>query len=77
MRPPLAEGVNSTTIRLRWLAPEELNGPSPVYQLERRESSLPAPGSTVMKGIRFVGNGYYKFPSTTLPVNTDFTGKCV
>nr|XP_019599683.1 PREDICTED: usherin isoform X2 [Rhinolophus sinicus] len=74
MRPPLAEGVNSTTIRLRWLAPEELNGPSPVYQLERRESSLPAPGCTVMKGIRFIGNGYYKFPSTTHPVNTDFTG---
>ncbi|XP_003419924.2 usherin [Loxodonta africana] len=74
LRPPLVEGINSTTIHLRWLPPEELNGPSPVYQLERRESSLAAPTATMMKGIRFVGNGYYKFPSSALPVNTDFTG---
>lgn len=70
------EGINSTTIRVRWLPPEELNGPSPVYQLERRESSLPAPTAMMMKGVRFIGNGYYKFPSSTHPVNTDFTGKC-
>ncbi|KAM5206303.1 usherin isoform 2-T2 [Hipposideros larvatus] len=74
LRPPLVDGVNSTTLRLRWLAPGELNGPSPVYHLERRESSLPAPASAVMRGTRFIGNGYYKFPSTTHPVNTDFTG---
>uniref|UniRef100_A0A7N5KIX5 Usherin n=1 Tax=Ailuropoda melanoleuca TaxID=9646 RepID=A0A7N5KIX5_AILME len=76
LRPPVVEGINSTTIHVRWLPPEELNGPSPVYQLERRESSLPAPMAMMMKGIRFTGNGYYKFPSSTHPVNTDFTGKC-
>ncbi|XP_040491950.1 usherin [Ursus maritimus] len=74
LRPPVVEGINSTTIHVRWLPPEELNGPSPVYQLERRESSLPAPMAMMMKGIRFTGNGYYKFPSSTHPVNTDFTG---
>ncbi|XP_004439711.1 PREDICTED: usherin [Ceratotherium simum simum] len=74
LRPPLVEGINSTTIRLTWLEPEELNGPFPIYQLERRESSLPAPRATMVKGVRFIGNGYYKFPSSTHPVNTDFTG---
>nr|XP_012315082.1 usherin isoform X2 [Aotus nancymaae] len=78
LRPPLVKGINSTTIHLRWFPPEELNGPSPVYQLERRESSLPAMMTTMMmKGIRFTGNGYCKFPSSTHPVDTDFTGKCV
>ncbi|KAM9109657.1 usherin isoform 1-T1 [Megaptera novaeangliae] len=74
LRPPLVEGINSTTIHLRWQAPEEQNGPSPTYQLERREAALPAPRATMMKGTRFIGNGYYKFPSSTHPVNTDFTG---
>ncbi|XP_069911419.1 usherin isoform X2 [Oryctolagus cuniculus] len=74
LRPPLVEGINSTTIQLRWFPPDELNGPSPVYQLERRESSLPAPMATMMKGVRFTGNGYYRFPSSTHPINTDFTG---
>ena len=46
-------------MHLRWLAPEEQNGPSPVYQLERREPSLPAPRAMVMKGTRFTGHGYY------------------
>ncbi|XP_029085293.1 usherin isoform X2 [Monodon monoceros] len=76
LRPPLVEGINSTTIHLRWQAPEEQNGPSPTYQLERRQAALPAPRATMMKGTRFIGNGYYKFPSSTHPVNTDFTGKC-
>ncbi|XP_016076620.1 PREDICTED: usherin [Miniopterus natalensis] len=74
LRPPVVEGANSTAIHARWLAPEEPNGPPPIYQLERRESSLPAPGARVLKGIRFPGHGYYKFPSSTHPVNTDFTG---
>uniref|UniRef100_A0A673TE79 Usherin n=1 Tax=Suricata suricatta TaxID=37032 RepID=A0A673TE79_SURSU len=74
LRPPVVEGINSTTIHVRWLAPEELNGPPPTYRLERRESALPAPMAMMMKGIRFTGNGYYKFPSSTHPVNTDFTG---
>ncbi|KAM5300669.1 usherin [Glossophaga mutica] len=74
LRPPLLEGVSSTAISARWLPPEELNGPSPVYQLERRESSLPAPGAGMVKGMRFTGHGYCRFPSSTHPINTDFTG---
>ncbi|KAM9212500.1 usherin [Dugong dugon] len=71
---PLVEGINSTTLHLRWLPPEELNGPPPVYQLERRKSSLSAPRAAMTRGVRFTGNGYCKFPSSTLPVDTDFTG---
>ncbi|XP_004700202.1 usherin [Echinops telfairi] len=74
LKSPFVKGINSTTIYLRWLPPEELNGPSPIYHVERRESSLAAPTTTMMKGIRFMGNGYCKFPSSVLPVNTDFTG---
>ncbi|XP_058895005.1 usherin [Kogia breviceps] len=74
LRPPLVEEINSTTIHIRWQAPEEQNGPSPTYQLERRQAALPAPWATMMKGTRFIGNGYYKFPSSTHPVDTDFTG---
>ncbi|XP_006890633.1 PREDICTED: usherin [Elephantulus edwardii] len=71
---PHVEAINSTTIHVRWLPPEELNGPAPVYQLERRETSLAAPLAVMVKGIHFVGNGYCRFPSSTLPANTDFTG---
>ncbi|ELK32172.1 Usherin [Myotis davidii] len=74
LRPPLVEGVSGTAVLARWLPPAELNGPSPVYQLERRETSLPAPGARAEKGVRFPGHGYYTFPSSTHPVNTDFTG---
>ncbi|XP_045715406.1 usherin [Phyllostomus hastatus] len=74
LRPPLLEGLSSTTIHARWLPPEELNGPSPVYQLERREASLPAPGARMVRGMRFPGHGYCRFPSSTHPINTDFTG---
>lgn len=63
-------------MRLWWLAPEEQNGPPPTYQLERKEPSLSAPSAPMMRGTRFIGHGYYKFPSSTHPVNTDFTGKC-
>uniref|UniRef100_A0A8D0R6P0 Usherin n=1 Tax=Sus scrofa TaxID=9823 RepID=A0A8D0R6P0_PIG len=74
LRPPLVEGINSTAMRLWWLAPEEQNGPPPTYQLERKEPSLSAPSAPMMRGTRFIGHGYYKFPSSTHPVNTDFTG---
>ncbi|KAK1328091.1 hypothetical protein QTO34_012514 [Cnephaeus nilssonii] len=74
LRPPSVEGVSGTAIRARWLPPAEPNGPAPVYQLERRETSLPAPGARAEKGVRFPGHGYYTFPSSTHPVNTGFTG---
>ncbi|KAM4814939.1 usherin-like, partial [Thomomys bottae] len=74
LRPPVVQGLNSTTMHVQWRPPEEINGPTPMYQLERRESSLPAPGAAMTKGIRFMGNGYCKFPSTTHPLGTDFTG---
>ncbi|XP_054432559.1 LOW QUALITY PROTEIN: usherin [Pteronotus mesoamericanus] len=74
LRPPLLEALGSTAICARWLPPEELNGPAPVYRLERREVSLPAPGATVVTGTRFPGHGYYRFPSSTHPAGTGFTG---
>nr|KAF6395357.1 hypothetical protein HJG63_009920 [Rousettus aegyptiacus] len=77
LRPPAVEGVNSTAVRLRWFAPAQVNGPPPTYQLERRDTSLAAPSATVTTGVRFGGHGYYKFPSSTHPINTDFTGECV
>lgn len=73
----MVEGVNSTAVRLRWFAPAQVNGPPPTYQLERRDTSLAAPRATVTTGVRFGGHGYYKFPSSTHPINTDFTGECV
>lgn len=72
---PYTEGVNSTTMKISWNEPKELNGPPPIYQLERIGASLTASNVTVRKGIRFPGNGYYKFPSSVLPTNTYFTGK--
>ncbi|KFO25414.1 Usherin [Fukomys damarensis] len=74
LRPPLVKEIDSSTIHLTWLPPEEVNGPLPLYQLERRASSLPAPVATMMKGTRFPGNGYYKFPSTTHPIGPNCTG---
>ncbi|XP_040841245.1 usherin [Ochotona curzoniae] len=74
LKAPVVKAINSTTIHLSWFPPEELNGPSPVYQLERRRSYASAPMITVMRGVRFTGNGYCRFPSSTHPINTDFTG---
>ncbi|XP_060102758.1 usherin [Heteronotia binoei] len=71
---PHIEGVNSTVIKISWNEPQESNGPPPTYQLERMDTSFAASSVTVVKGIRFPGNGYYKFPECTLPVNTYFTG---
>uniref|UniRef100_A0A8C6X579 Usherin n=1 Tax=Naja naja TaxID=35670 RepID=A0A8C6X579_NAJNA len=71
---PDTEGINSTVIKITWYEPEELNGPPPVYQLERIDISLVTSAVNVKKGTRFPGNGYYKFPNSTLPTNTYFTG---
>uniref|UniRef100_A0A663LW22 Usherin n=1 Tax=Athene cunicularia TaxID=194338 RepID=A0A663LW22_ATHCN len=74
LRAPRVEGINSTMVKINWNEPEELNGPSPIYQVERMDSSLATFNTEVMKGIRFPGNGYYRFTSSTLPANTYFTG---
>ncbi|XP_052593935.1 usherin [Peromyscus californicus insignis] len=71
LRSPTVTGVNSTTVHLWWLPPAEVNGPSPVYYLERRDSSLPAPMAAMTKGTCFVGDGYCRFPRTAHP---DFIG---
>lgn len=42
--------------------------------MERTDVSLSDPQVPVVRGTRFPGNGYYKFPSDTIPRNTDFTG---
>ncbi|XP_069464673.1 usherin [Ambystoma mexicanum] len=75
LHPPRVKGLNSTSIQVLWNSPEELNGPSPMYQLERMDVSLrTSQHEEVMQGVRFPGHGYYKFHSSTLPVNTIFTG---
>ncbi|XP_061735051.1 usherin isoform X2 [Nerophis ophidion] len=66
--------VNDTTIQIDWDVPAQLNGPHPLYQLERTDISLSDPKSPFVRGIRFTGNSHYQFPNDTLPVNTDFTG---
>ncbi|XP_062981457.1 usherin [Elgaria multicarinata webbii] len=71
---PYTKAANSTAIKISWNEPKELNGPPPIYQLERTDASLATSYVTVIKGIRFPGNGYYKFPNSTLPANTYFTG---
>ncbi|KAM4770863.1 usherin [Rhinophrynus dorsalis] len=72
---PLVEAINSTVMKIAWTAPGDLNGPSPSYQLERIESSLTMLSHTnFIKGTRFPGHGYFKFPPSTLPANTYFTG---
>lgn len=74
LRSPMVTGVNRTTVHIRWLPPAEVNGPPPLYHLERRESSLPAAPAAMTKGTCFVGDGYCRFPRTAHP---DFIGKCI
>uniref|UniRef100_A0A3Q2FNI0 Usherin-like n=1 Tax=Cyprinodon variegatus TaxID=28743 RepID=A0A3Q2FNI0_CYPVA len=45
-----------------------------LFQVERTDVSLSDPQEPVVRGTRFIGNGFYQFPSDTLPSNTDFTG---
>ncbi|KAM4602923.1 usherin [Polymixia lowei] len=71
---PKLHTVNETTIQLDWDPPAHLNGPPPLYQVERTDVSFSDPRDPVIRGTRLPGNGYYRFPSDILPVNTDFTG---
>uniref|UniRef100_A0A667ZN39 Usherin n=1 Tax=Myripristis murdjan TaxID=586833 RepID=A0A667ZN39_9TELE len=71
---PRLHQVNESTIQINWDPPAQLNGPHPLYQVERTDVSLSDPRDPVVRGTRFPGSSYYRFPSDTLPVNTDFTG---
>ncbi|XP_069030560.1 usherin [Embiotoca jacksoni] len=71
---PQLRPVNETTIQINWDPPAQLNGPHPLYQVERTDVSFSDPQGPVVRGTRFPGNSYYQFPSDTLPSNTDFTG---
>uniref|UniRef100_A0AAY4ADY9 Usher syndrome type IIa protein homolog n=1 Tax=Denticeps clupeoides TaxID=299321 RepID=A0AAY4ADY9_9TELE len=66
--------LNMTAMEVSWDPPRELNGPPPLYHLERTDVSFSDPFDPVIRGTRFLGNGYFRFPSSTLPVNSDFTG---
>ncbi|XP_060897032.1 usherin [Labrus mixtus] len=74
LSPPRLQPVNETTIQINWEPPTQLNGPHPLYQVERTDVSLSDPGAQVVRGTRFAGNSYFLFPNDTLPINTDFTG---
>ncbi|XP_067901794.1 usherin [Heterodontus francisci] len=71
---PRVEAVNSTMMKLYWQPPMDMNSPPSVYQLERMDTSLFSRLVRAERGTRFPGHGYFKFPSSTLPVNTYFTG---
>ncbi|XP_041418335.1 usherin [Xenopus laevis] len=72
---PLVHGINSTTMKVSWAPPVFLNGPFPTYQLERIDPALTITSATnFIKGTRFPGAGYFKFPPATFPMNTYFTG---
>ncbi|KAG7266037.1 hypothetical protein CRUP_020339 [Coryphaenoides rupestris] len=70
----LLRPVNDTVVHVEWSPPAQLNGPPPIYQVERTDVSLSDPYEPVTRGTRFPGSSYYRFPGQTLPVNTDYTG---
>nr|XP_046239587.1 usherin [Scatophagus argus] len=74
LSPPELHTVNETTILIDWDPPAQLNGPHPLYQVERTDVSFSNSQDPVVRGTRFPGNSYHQFPSDTLPTNTDFTG---
>ncbi len=74
LRAPALRPLNTTAMKVSWDAPAELNGPPPLYHVERTDVSLSDAQGQVIRGRRFTGSGYFRFPSSTLPVNTDFTG---
>lgn len=61
-------------MEISWDVPTGLNGPPPVYHVERTDVSFSDAQVQVVRGRRFTGTGYFRFPSSTLPVNMDFTG---
>ena len=71
---PKVDSLNSTTITVTWHPPLKLNGPAPLYSVEKSVPSLSYPAA-VIQGTRFPGGGYYLFPPETLPTNVAFTGK--
>lgn len=74
MKAPKLKPLNMTAMEISWAAPGELNGPPPVYHVERTDVSFSDAEGQVIRGRRFTGTDYFHFPSSTLPVNTDFTG---
>ncbi|XP_065144388.2 usherin [Paramisgurnus dabryanus] len=74
MKAPVLKPSNMTAMKISWDSPAEPNGPPPVYHVERTDVSLSDAQGQVIRGRRFTGSGYFRFPSSTLPVNTDFTG---
>nr|XP_009291422.1 usherin [Danio rerio] len=74
LRAPGLRPLNMTAMNVFWDAPAELNGPPPLYHVERTDVSLSDAQGQVIRGRRFTGSGFFRFPSATLPVNADFTG---
>ncbi|XP_072555094.1 usherin isoform X5 [Paramormyrops kingsleyae] len=74
LSPPKLKGLNVSVMEVSWEPPRDLNGPPPLYQVERLDPSLSDPHSPVAHGTRFPGHGYFLFPNTTLPLDAYFTG---
>ncbi|XP_064622303.1 usherin-like [Lineus longissimus] len=74
MQPPTVEGFNSTVMEIKWQPPLKANGPPPHYLVERTTVALNSPPPKVIRGTRFTGAGFYKFPAKTIPYDVGFTG---
>ncbi|TRY59648.1 hypothetical protein DNTS_027391, partial [Danionella cerebrum] len=74
LKAPALRPLNMTAMEVSWEAPAEVNGPPPVYHVERTDVSLSDAQGPVIRGRRFTGTSYFRFPSSTLPNNADFTG---
>ncbi|XP_066526697.1 usherin [Hoplias malabaricus] len=74
LKSPRLNPVNSSVMEVLWEAPSELNGPPAVFQVERTDVSFAHAQGQVIRGTHFSGSGYFRFPTSTLPINTEFTG---
>ncbi|XP_062863133.1 usherin [Trichomycterus rosablanca] len=74
LKAPKLKPWNTTATEISWAAPDLPNGPPPTYHVERTDVSFSDAEGPVISGRRFTGTGYFHFPSTTLPINADFTG---
>ena len=71
---PLAAGFNGSALNISWQPPAELNGPVPEYTVRRQIPAFNYPPQPVEAGTRFMGAGYYRFSSDTIPQGVTFTG---
>ena len=66
--PPQAFAITSTSISLKWVLPQTLNGPALLrYIVERTNPVFHEPPMQVSAGVRFPGFGYYQLNKNFIP----------